>query len=343
MAVAAGSAGGGRAIDLNPGMLLVCVGTPIDDLGQSDLTQLDSALDAIRDGFGPDDILVIRSTLPVGGTRRSVEATGLPTARVFTNPEFLRQGTAVEDFARPSRIVVGRFPDADPVALDAVIGLYDAIDSPRQIVDVEAAEIIKNGANAFLALKLSFTNEIASLCEEAGADVDEVLDGIGADPRIGRTYMQPSYGFGGSCLPKELATLAVAGQSLGLPMHVTTAAAAANLAAQERFAAADRLGPRRTCRTDGRAARARVQGRAPTTRATRPRCAWPAGCWTMARASGHTTRPRDPMPPPGCPALRSPTAPRPPSLARTSWSSAPSGPSSATFRGPPGPVPGRRG
>ncbi len=235
-AIAAGRLEVMGAIAPNPGMLLICVGTPIDDFGQSDLTQLDSALDALRDGFGPDDILVIRSTLPVGGTRRSVEATGLPTARVFTNPEFLRQGTAVDDFARPSRIVVGRFPDADPAALDAVIGLYDTIGSPRQVVSVEAAEIIKNGANAFLALKLSFTNEIASLCEEAGADADEVLDGIGADPRIGRTYMQPSYGFGGSCLPKELATLAVAGKTLGLPMHVTTAAAAANMAAQERFA-----------------------------------------------------------------------------------------------------------
>jgi UDPglucose 6-dehydrogenase len=234
--VAAGRLHVAGAIADDPGILLVCVGTPIDDLGASDLSQLDGALAAIRDRFGPDDILVIRSTLPVGGTRRSIEAAGLPTARVFTNPEFLRQGTAVADFAHPSRIVVGRFPDADPQALAAVVSLYDAIDAPRQVVDVEAAEIIKNGANAFLALKLSFTNEISSLCEEAGADVDEVLAGIGADPRIGRTYMQPSYGFGGSCLPKELTTLAVAGQTLGLPMYVTAAASAANLAAQERFA-----------------------------------------------------------------------------------------------------------
>ena len=188
----------------DPGIILMCVGTPIGDDGRSDLSQLDSALAAIQDRFGPDDILVIRSTLPVGGTRRAVEATGLPTARVFTNPEFLRQGTAVEDFGRPTRIVIGRFDDADPIALEAVMGIYDTIEAPRLVVDVEAAEIIKNGANAFLALKLSFTNEIASLCEEAGADVDEVLAGIGADPRIGRTYMQPSFGFGGSCLPKEL-------------------------------------------------------------------------------------------------------------------------------------------
>jgi UDPglucose 6-dehydrogenase len=173
--------------------------------------------------------------MPVGSTWSSVLAAGLRTDRVFTNPEFLAQGTAVRDFAHPSRIVIGRFPDADPLALDAVMSLYDAIDAPRLVVDVEAAEIIKNGANAFLALKLSFTNEIASLCEEAGADIDEVLAGIGADPRIGSTYMRPSYGFGGSCLPKELATLALAGRNLGLPMYVTTAASAANLAAQDRF------------------------------------------------------------------------------------------------------------
>ena len=218
------------------GIVMMCVGTPISDAGASDLSQLHAALAALRGRLGPDDILVIRSTMPVGSTRPTIEAAGLATARVFTNPEFLAQGTAVEDFAHPSRIVIGRFPDADPSALEAVLALFDAIDAPRLVVDIEAAEIIKNGANAFLGLKLSFTNEIASLCEEAGADVDEVLAGIGADPRIGRTYMRPSFGFGGSCLPKELITLAVAGTNLGLPMYVTTAVSTANGASQERFA-----------------------------------------------------------------------------------------------------------
>jgi UDPglucose 6-dehydrogenase len=235
-AVADGRLTVGDAMPERTDITLVCVGTPIGDDGTSDLRQLDSAMTALRERIGPDDILVIRSTLPVGGTRPTIEAAGLSTARVFTNPEFLRQGTAVEDFAHPSRIVIGRFPDADPGALATVLALYDRIEAPRFVVDVEAAEIIKNGANAFLALKLSFTNEIASLCEEAGADVDEVLAGIGADPRIGRTYMHPSFGFGGSCLPKELTTLAVAGRAFGLPMHVTTAASAANMAAQDRFA-----------------------------------------------------------------------------------------------------------
>jgi UDPglucose 6-dehydrogenase len=96
--------------------------------------------------------------------------------------------------------------------------------------------MIKNGANAFLALKLSFANEMAGLAEEMGVDVGDVLAGISADPRIGGAYMRPSFGFGGSCLPKELQTLAVAGRSVGLPMHVTTAASQANLASQNRFA-----------------------------------------------------------------------------------------------------------
>lgn len=235
-ASAAGCLMVGEGLPADPGLVLVCVGTPIRDDGSSDLSQLDAALEALRGRLSPDAILVIRSTLPVGGTRGALEMADLDPARVFTNPEFLRQGTALADFATPTRIVIGRFPEADPDALAAVLGLYDGIEAPRFIVDVEAAEIIKNGANAFLALKLSFTNEIASLCEESGADVDEVMAGIGADPRIGRTYMQPSFGFGGSCLPKELTTLARAGHDRGLPMHVTTAASAANLAAQDRFA-----------------------------------------------------------------------------------------------------------
>lgn len=234
------AAGNLRVSDTPPdvaGVAMICVGTPIDDDGRTDDRQLRSALASLHDQFGDDAILCVRSTLPIGRTRDVVAWTGLPTARVFTNPEFLRQGTALADFRNPSRIVVGRFPDADQAGLDAILELYAPIDAPRFIVEVETAEVIKNAANAFLALKLSFTNEIASLCEEAGADIDDVLAAIGADPRIGRTYMQPSFGFGGSCLPKELKTVARSGRDLGLPMHVAAAASDANLAAQQRFAA----------------------------------------------------------------------------------------------------------
>lgn len=215
---------------------LICVGTPIGPDGRSDLSQLERALRDLAPKLRPGVPLVIRSTLPPGSTRLAVEWSGVATSRVFTNPEFLRQGSALADFRRPSRIVIGRFQDADPKALELVESLYDSIEAPRLIVDVPASELIKNGANAFLALKLSFTNELASLCEEYGTDVDSVLAGIAHDPRIGSQYMRPSFGFGGSCLPKELQALAVAGAARGLGMDVTIAASTANAAQQARFA-----------------------------------------------------------------------------------------------------------
>ncbi len=260
-AVAAGRLEVSGALDADLGMLLVCVGTPIDDFGASDLSQLDSALAAIRERFGPDDILVIRSTLPVGGTRRSIEATGLPTRASSRTPNSSARGRRSRTSRDPSRIVVGRFPDADPEALADVVALYDAIEAPRQIVDVEAAEIIKNGANAFLALKLSFTNEIASLCEEAGADVDEVLDGIGADPRIGRTYMQPSYGFGGE-LPAQGARDARGRRPDARPADARHDGGVGGQPVRAgAIRGTDRVGARRSGRADGGPPRARLQGR----------------------------------------------------------------------------------
>ncbi len=216
--------------------VLVCVGTPIGEDGRSDLSQLRAALAALEPLATAGTPIVIRSTLPPGSTRAAVAWAGSTTSHLLTNPEFLRQGTALEDFRNPTRIVVGRFEDADPAAVSLVTDLYDRLSAPILVVDVAAAELIKNGSNAFLALKLSFTNEIASMAEEYGTDASEVMRGIGLDPRIGSTYMRPSFGFGGSCLPKELRALAVAGQDHGLDMHVTVAASEANAAQQRRFA-----------------------------------------------------------------------------------------------------------
>lgn len=218
-----------------PEMVMVCVGTPIGSDGRSDLTQLRAALHGLHEILAPDAPLVVRSTLPPGSTRLAVEWAGIPTARVLSNPEFLRQGSALEDFMHPTRIVVGHFPDADPATIARVVSVYDGLDAPVLVMDVAAAEIAKNGANAFLALKLSFANEIASIAEEFGTDVDAVLEGIALDPRIGGLYMRPGLGFGGSCLPKELRALAVSGMSRGLPMLVTNAASEANAAQQARF------------------------------------------------------------------------------------------------------------
>jgi UDPglucose 6-dehydrogenase len=225
-----------RLTECATGVVFICVGTPIDEAGESDLGQVVDALEEVR--TLPDEAtVVIRSTLPIGASRALAESGLVDTRRTFTNPEFLRQGTALADFLHPSRIVVGRYPDADERRLTDLLALFDALPGPRFIVDVVEAELIKNGANAFLALRLSFVNELAVLAEEYGGEIEQVLSAIAADPRVGSAYMRPSFGFGGSCLPKELKTLAAAGRARGLPMHVTAAASAANGAHMARFAA----------------------------------------------------------------------------------------------------------
>ena len=157
-------------------------------------------------------------------------------SRFFTIPEFLSQGSALADFAKPSRVVIGRSADADPEAQAMLVELVGVFDAPIRLVVYEEAELIKSGANAFLALKISFGKQMAGLAERSGADVSPVLEGIGLDPRIGTTYLRPSFGFGGSCLPKELQTITLSGLQRGLEMHVTSAAAEANLAHQRLFA-----------------------------------------------------------------------------------------------------------
>lgn len=185
----------------------------------------------------PQPVTVVRSTMPVGTSQRLLrDGHVVDPSRFFAVPEFLAQGTALRDFAEPTRVVIGRSESPDPVAQTALIEVFGALGAPVRLVTLEEAELIKNGANAFLALKISFVNELAGLAERAGADVGPVLDAIGLDPRIGSSYMRPGFGFGGSCLPKELQTIATSGQELGLEMHVASAATEANLAHQLRFA-----------------------------------------------------------------------------------------------------------
>jgi UDPglucose 6-dehydrogenase len=218
-----------------PDLVFVAVATPIGQDGESDLTQIESALADLRDR--PELDVSIRSTLPPGFSARLPALLGRSDgARVSTNPEFLRQGAAMDDFGRPSRIVVGRFPETTDRHLALLESAYAGIEAPRMVVSVAAAELIKNAANAFLALKLSFVNEVAALSEGYGVEVEEVLGGIALDPRIGSSYMRPGLGFGGSCLPKELLVVDVAGRRRGLAMHIARAASQVNLEQQDRFA-----------------------------------------------------------------------------------------------------------
>jgi UDPglucose 6-dehydrogenase len=218
-----------------PDLVFVAVATPIGQDGESDLTQIESALRELSDR--PELDVSVRSTLPPGFSARLPSLLGRADgARVSTNPEFLRQGSAMDDFARPSRIVVGRYPETTDGHLALLESAYAGVEAPRMVVSVAAAELIKNAANAFLALKLSFVNEVAALSEGYGVEVEEVLAGIALDPRIGSAYMRPGLGFGGSCLPKELLVVDVAGRRRGLAMHIARAASQVNLEQQDRFA-----------------------------------------------------------------------------------------------------------
>lgn len=217
-----------------PDLVFVAVGTPISDNGEPDLSQLYSATTDLR--RWPDVHVSVRSTLPPGMSARLPDLLGRPDGeRLSTNPEFLRQGSAVADYANPSRIVIGRYATTSAEHLETVERVYADIPGPRLHVEVASAELIKNVANGFLALKLSFVNEVAALAEEYGVDVGEILEGIALDPRIGSVYMRPGLGFGGSCLPKELQVLASAGRRRGLPMHVARAIGQVNVEQQDRF------------------------------------------------------------------------------------------------------------
>jgi UDPglucose 6-dehydrogenase len=217
-------------------IVLICVGTPIDDQGHADVGAVEAVLAELA-VLETRPIVVVRSTMPVGTSQRLLRDGHVrDETRFFTVPEFLAQGTALADFARPTRVVIGRSPTSDRAAEAVLVEVFGAFGGPLRLVTLEEAELIKNGANAFLALKISFANEMAGLAERSGADVGPVLEAIGLDPRIGSTYLRPSFGFGGSCLPKELQTIATSGLERGLEMHVTAAAHLANLAHQERFA-----------------------------------------------------------------------------------------------------------
>ena len=217
-------------------IVLICVGTPIDDHGHADVSAVETVLAEVG-GLAHRPITVIRSTTPVGTCERLLrDGHVVDPSRLFSVPEFLAQGSALADFATPHRVVIGCAPSADRAAQESLVDLFGFFGSPVRLVSLEEAELVKNGANAFLALKISFANELAGLAERSGADIGPVLEAIGLDPRIGSTYMRPSFGFGGSCLPKELQTIATSGLERGLPMHVTAAATAANLAQQRLFA-----------------------------------------------------------------------------------------------------------
>ncbi|MGR3762468.1 UDP-glucose dehydrogenase family protein (plasmid) [Roseobacteraceae bacterium NS-SX3] len=208
--------------------VFIAVGTPTRrGNGHADLTYVMAAAGEIAQALTAYTVVVTKSTVPVGTNRQVQEAIARanPEARfdVASNPEFLREGAAIDDFMRPDRVVVGVESER---AAEVMAEIYRPLylrDFPILTTTLESAEMIKYAANAFLATKVSFINEIAGLCERTGADVKEVARGIGMDGRIGNKFLHAGPGYGGSCFPKDTAALARIGQDHGYPMRITEA------------------------------------------------------------------------------------------------------------------------
>ena len=193
---------------LDAEIVFVAVSTPEAQDGAADLRAVRDAISAMARWLKPGSIIVNKSTVPVG-TAELVESMaargGARDVSVVSNPEFLQEGSAVESFMRPARVVLGA-SDADAAA--RVAALYEPLGVEPLLTDVRTAEMIKYASNAFLATKISFINEIAAICETLGADVSEVAAGMGSDPRIGSEFLRAGLGWGGSCFPKDVQSLA---------------------------------------------------------------------------------------------------------------------------------------
>jgi UDPglucose 6-dehydrogenase len=198
-------------------LLFVCVDTPPTRSGDADLSRVRSVVEELP--ADSEHVLVMKSTVPAG-TGQSIRR-DRPGLAYVSCPEFLKEGSAVEDFLHPDRVVIGADP-GDEAAGNAVAGLYEPL---GEIVhtDVASAEMIKLASNAFLATKISFVNEIANVCEEVGADVGEVARGMGLDERIGPSFLRAGIGYGGSCFPKDVSALKQLAGNTGYHFQLLTA------------------------------------------------------------------------------------------------------------------------
>ncbi|MFN4260826.1 MAG: UDP-glucose dehydrogenase family protein [Gemmataceae bacterium] len=207
-------------------LIFIAVGTPQGDNGAADLSNLWAVADAIAQVASGPKIVVIKSTVPVGTNRKVAErlaALGRADIDVASNPEFLKEGAAVEDFMKPDRVVVGvRRPEVGEV-LHELYAPFLRTERPFLVMSPESAEMTKYAANAMLAAKISFINEMANLCERMEADINEVRRGIGHDERIGFQFLFPGAGYGGSCFPKDVRALLAMAEELDVPLHLMSA------------------------------------------------------------------------------------------------------------------------
>jgi UDPglucose 6-dehydrogenase len=201
-------------------ILFVAVDTPPTASGDADLSRVRRVIEEVARREGRR-LLVMKSTVPVGtGQHIMADLDGVDGIGYVSNPEFLREGAAIQDFLAPDRIVIGSFRQEDG---DEIEALYRGIEAPVVRTSVPTAEMIKYASNAFLATKISFVNEIANVCEEVGADVRTVAEGMGLDHRIGSHFLQAGIGFGGSCFPKDVQALKQLAGNSGYHFQLLTA------------------------------------------------------------------------------------------------------------------------
>ncbi len=214
-------------------VLFITVGTPDKEDGSgADLSQIEAAAQALASHIEDYRVVVLKSTVPVGTSQRirALLSKNLSPSSfdVVSNPEFLREGSAIGDFVRPDRVVIGACsPSAAAIMREIYRPLY-LIEAPIIVTDNATAEMIKYASNAFLAMKVSFINEVANLCDNAAADVHVVAKGMGLDRRIGPKFLHPGPGYGGSCFPKDTRALAAIGRQFGAPQRLVEATIAVN-------------------------------------------------------------------------------------------------------------------
>ncbi|HEX3152284.1 MAG TPA: UDP-glucose/GDP-mannose dehydrogenase family protein [Gemmataceae bacterium] len=214
-------------------LIFIAVGTPQSASGDADLSAIWAVGDEVARHFkdvppGPPGsrVVVIKSTVPVGTNEKlhqRLRAAGCPHLDVASNPEFLKEGAALDDFMKPDRVVVGaRRPEVADV-LRELFSPFLRTEQPFLVMSPESAEMTKYAANAMLATKISFINEMANLCDRLGADINDVRRGIGHDARIGFQFLHPGPGYGGSCFPKDVQAILGMGRALGLPLDLQAA------------------------------------------------------------------------------------------------------------------------
>jgi UDPglucose 6-dehydrogenase len=223
-------------------VVYLAVGTPPLESGEADLTDIFKAVDAVTENLDSYKVIITKSTVPVGTNRTIIRRIEEKTKKkggedfdIVSNPEFLREGRAVHDFFHPDRIVIGCESEKAKEIMEEVYRALYLISVPFVWCGLETAELIKYASNAFLAVKITFINQIASLAEAVGADVHQVAKSMGMDGRISPKFLHPGPGYGGSCFPKDTRALAYMGETCGTCLGLIKAAIKANEAQKERM------------------------------------------------------------------------------------------------------------